>query len=493
MPNASRSHRADRTPRPWADEPDVIIPEWDGLGLGRLRPEQLSRHVLITGETGSGKTESAIRPLLRAVLRYPLAPDATDASAGLSLRGAMLVMDPKGELLRELRLENRRRRLRRRIVRFGDGSRHVAHFFEGAPPGSLAVDELAERTLALCPGYHLERTRTNSAFFILQAALAYRAMLAVDRHIFHRDGVRGLRVFWERLAQAIAAKIGSCPSGIRYERIAYLRPHAQLTSLMATHRAAALQAFLNTSVRAGVPAEELLALSAWLTMREETVACIVASAHSFLQNLSGALAERISFNPFEAPPRERWFSVRTALAEGWVVTMSPEPNDPIDVAAAVAVKGLYFAQLFERPNRERPFFYVADEAQVVLTMDTSAEHAFMDRCRAYRGAVILATQGVGSMKLRVNQLGEERFAHPALETLLLNTSTKLWFRSTDTATKELLRQLVPAPHQPGRPHVVDVCPPSSLETGECYVVGAGGWSRGHVQRPAGPRALARAR
>ena len=72
-----------------SDEPGVTVPEWRTLYPpdGLVPRSALSRHVLVLGETGSGKTASVVLPLLAALVR--VGPDTL---------GAALVVDPKGEL-----------------------------------------------------------------------------------------------------------------------------------------------------------------------------------------------------------------------------------------------------------------------------------------------------------------------------------------------------------------------------------------------------------
>lgn len=61
--------RPPAVPLEWNGEPDFQMGfEW--LGRSVIPAQEMSRHWLILGETGSGKTRSAVMPLLHALLRY---------------------------------------------------------------------------------------------------------------------------------------------------------------------------------------------------------------------------------------------------------------------------------------------------------------------------------------------------------------------------------------------------------------------------------------
>lgn len=470
-------------PLPWRYEPDLHIPELENVGLARIPMAEFGRHTLVLGETGSGKTISIVQPILRAVLRYPgnaaLNPEVAD---GLS--PSMLIMDPKHELADDAIRTNRREQLRRRIIRLDTNSRFVLHWFEGTPIGALGLDEQLTQTLRLSPGYEVELTKTNSAFFVLQASLALQSLLDVDRTVVRLHGIATLERFWASLSAKIEAAVGSVPVDLRYARVAYLRPHTTLITLVAMHRQSVLQAYAATCDEFGVALATVLPLSTWLVMRDETVAAIVATALNVLRDLSGALAERISLNPFEPPPARNYLSIRQALDEGLVLTMSPNELDPIDVSVAVAAKTLFFRHAFTRSQKQRPVAYIADEAHMVLTVDAAAEYRFLDRCRAFRCAVVLATQSVASLRMRLNTLLPPERAESALDILLANSATKFWFRSTDPGTRMVLRSLIPSPSLDNKAHVVDICPPSVLRTGECYWITPQGWGRGQIELPA---------
>lgn len=94
----------DTSARPWTvDDPQFFMPELAELAGqkdGFIAGQTLSRHILATGETGSGKTLSLVLPVLRGLLRYP--------EPGTPVRPedrqcATLIIDPKHELLGEVR------------------------------------------------------------------------------------------------------------------------------------------------------------------------------------------------------------------------------------------------------------------------------------------------------------------------------------------------------------------------------------------------------
>src|SRR5690606_25780253 len=65
-----------KEPVEWTgDEPDFLIPEWESLGCSAFKPADASRHFLVLGQSGSGKTKSALLPIAKSALRYPESGD----------------------------------------------------------------------------------------------------------------------------------------------------------------------------------------------------------------------------------------------------------------------------------------------------------------------------------------------------------------------------------------------------------------------------------
>ena len=96
----------------------------------------------------------------------------------------------------------------------------------------------------------------------------------------------------------------------------------------------------------------------------------------------------------------------------------------------------------------------------------------MDTCRSFATCCVLASQSISSQRHALGDANPNGTAVHAVEMLLANTATKLFFRSTDAGSQQYVRDLCPL--TPGRPSVADVRPLSTLRPGECYAVLADG-------------------
>ncbi len=93
------------------------------------------------------------------------------------------------------------------------------------------------------------------------------------------------------------------------------------------------------------------------------------------------------------------------------------------------LKSKFFAFAFERENKVRPFFYVVDEAHRFLSAGAEdGEQSLLDRCRAYRTGVVLATQSVAAIAYRLEQCPGGK---NAMDMLLNNCGNAMYFRTPD--------------------------------------------------------------
>ena len=113
--------------------------------------------------------------------------------------------------------------------------------------------------------------------------------------------------------------------------------------------------------------------------------------------------------------------------------------------------------------------YVADECHRFVTSDVvHGEQSFLDTCRSFGAFCALACQSVSSLRHALHGGGQAGAHDAAVNILLANTGTKLFFRSTESGTRDMLGSLCPA--APDGPTLVDLRPPSSLAPGECYAL-----------------------
>ncbi len=513
------------SPLEWTDlHPPFLVPEWRSLSADRVAAADAGRHFLVLGETGSGKTKSAIMPLIRAALAYPQAAAYEEyANAAIQagrtvepaddLRAGVLIIDPKHELGPFARGICEQLGVPERIValRPGQEDAPILHLFEGQSPASLDTFETTRRIVELSDFYHRQlSTARQDAFWLNQAMVTISSLLSVDLYVYGQGGVTAVEDLWYAAQKGIVgqmmtnANVGAAPGAppvapltidpssvqnhpLYYCRDNYVQAHATLINLASIlHRDGMLNPVLAGYQRAceeaGVPAQMLLQIQNLATLASVTFGSIAAFVNSVLQELaSPELARCLSLNPFEPPVARRFLSVERVMHEGGCLVYSLADNSPITDLVGRALKAKFFEFSFRRANRVRPCFYVCDEFQRFITGDrVSGEQSYLDRCRAFRGVCVLATQSLASLRYALATGGGAGLlgASDALEVLLNNTGNKLFFRNTDVSTQGWLQQVFPLPHAPNKPHVIQVRPTSTLRVGEAYYL----WSSGRLGR-----------
>lgn len=178
---------------------------------------------------------------------------------------------------------------------------------------------------------------------------------------------------------------------------------------------------------------------------------------------------------------------------GTIYVYQPKLGHGRDPLIARVLKAVFFETVLGDVRRQEngagmPLVaYVADEFHRFITSDpVHGEQSFFDTCRSFGAFCVVATQSMSSLQ---HALGGDSYTNKdakAVEILLNNTGTKLFFRTTDRALHETIERLCPL--TPSLPKVTQVRPPSTLRPGECYaVVTDGRFLRGRIDLTARSR------
>ena len=142
-----------------------------------------------------------------------------------------------------------------------------------------------------------------------------------------------------------------------------------------------------------------------------------------------------------------------------------------DTLFAKTVKGSFFESILSSEARrergaEMPLaFFVADEFHRYITSDAvHGEQSFFDSARSFGCGALVATQAISSVVHSLAVAGEPAVG-TAVKLLLVNSGTKLFFRSTEADVRALLDSIGPGT---GPNRVTVLRPPSTLRPGECY-------------------------
>jgi hypothetical protein len=482
---------ADERPLPFTDDhPSFRVRGWrEMLGAGEeIAAVNMARHFLITGETGSGKSVSGVIPLLESALRYPerdaykayRAKAGKKADAREQLRPAVLVVDPKHELGEVVQREAAGREIT--TVQYGTPGKRL-YFFEGKDVISMGASDAVDSILAQSDFYTRDLAGTREPSWCIQAGNLIKDFVAVDMFLA-RQGIDKLNAFWSRVQTKMAGEqeVKAILPLLCYNRDNYFRAMAALVAYSTGDDGSLpLAAYLYACEEINIPGELTARLVSLVTLYHSTRSGLVWTANGILCDLaSEELCSCVSLNPMEAP--QNAFCVREMLERGDALVYIPTIS-PSAIADTVGrcIKAKFMEFVFTRENKVRPFAYIVDEAHRFITAgEQDGEQSLLDRCRAYRTMVVLSTQSIASLKVRLE--GSAAFAGSALQVMLNNCGNALYFRSSDIATQESVQARIPDCPMAGRPHVIKVRPLTSLATGSCYALRAdGGWGLFQVQ------------
>ena len=492
--------------------PGLTIPQWRVLypPKGEVPREFLTRHTLVLGETGAGKTASCMLPVVAALARTP--PERL---------GGALVIDPKLELGPVLE------RLAPERLHHVAADRAVVNLMAG-PRWSLEDDLEAGRwqTAALkilcrlasfvrsSPAQVLmdhEPAGSNTEFFnregtsLALAVIAFVLMVTapdapppehwlehdVEAFLYIDDLLNRARgTSSERgpnaLALAAWALEGPLLAGLDGDGD-FVSSHSDTYAKWLFARSA--KALLAHLGEGSGEARDVLkrVIGYWEPMArvQGQYAGVRATAATVCADLAApAIARTLYFGcepGFVSEKRNGIDFARLVSREGPGTLVLFQPaRDGLDNLIAVALKAAFFEAVLDDPDRAQAgndlalVGYVADEFHRFITSDPlHGEQSFLDTCRSFGAFCVLASQSVASLEHALaHGGGSYRQDESAVEILWNNTASKLVFRSTDPKTASRIDDL--CPYRPGLAGVVRVRPVSTLGTGECYAALADG-------------------
>ena len=492
------------------EHPGLTVAQWRALypPHGTVPRALLTRHTLVLGETGSGKSASAVLPVCAAMAKAP--PGRV---------GAALVIDPKREAGAVLEA------LAPGRLRHVCAQGTVLNLMAG-PAWSLEADLAAGRWLgaatrvllrvhSLLPATParvlVEHTvgDGHQAFFdregveLLRAVLAFVLMLTDERAPAPEAWADGEVAAWVRALVARArGEVGG--RGANVLALAAWALTGPLTAPVPDDHTVSIPADASPpphgwpfaraaryarAVWGRTPGEGRDVLDRvaeyWEPMSriDRQYAGVLATARTACSALADAtLARRLYFGcePGYAAARaagEVLDFARAVSREGGgpLVLYQPALHGP-DELVARALKAAFFEAVLHDPDRARgcedlPLVgYVADEFHRFVTSDrVHGEQSFLDTCRAFGAFCVLACQSVAGIEHALAEgAGSNTRNEAAVSMLMTNTATKLVFRSTDPKTLQPLHEW--CPHHPGLDAVTRVRPPTTLAPGECYAL-----------------------
>ena len=488
--------------------PGLSVPERHALYPpdGVVPREALTRHTLVLGETGSGKTASCMLPIVHALARA--SPEHV---------GAALVIDPKlelGPVLETLAPE-----------RLHHISADNATFnLMAGPRWSLDEDIACGRTFSAAfrilsrvasfvrsnPAHVLmdhEPASANAEFFnregtaLAATVLAFILLVTSTRapapEKWIGDDVEALAWMQELLERARGAETQRGPNALALAGWALDGPlvssPAEQRSLGASDSdqppndrwlfARLASALLAHPGAQPGEARDLLRriVDYWSPMARSGMqyAGVRASASTVCADFAAAAIARTLYfgcEPgFREGAREGLDFARLVSPHGpsTVVLFQPA-RDGLDNLVAIALKATFFEAVLDDPDRaargaDLPLVgYVADEFHRFVTSDpVHGEQSYLDSCRSFGAFCVLASQCVASLEHALAHAGgNARQDQSAVEILWNNTASKIVFRSTDAKTSRRVDEL--CPDLPGLAGLVRVRPLSTLSKGEVY-------------------------
>lgn len=446
-------------------------------------------HTLITGMTGSGKTQSALLPLATSLLQYQLPKCAPTGG---------LVIDPKGELLGKLlkvpgigsrihvlgrngirlnifefdadltvfeRINVLKRTVKNHSVT-GDSAHWASMGWDFVSKLFEAHAEVHRKGMDLFGSvYALLKTRiaimdAEMVEYIETGNISDRTGLAltVQGRLAFLDGMGSMRKFTLFLEE------------LNTSHETLKKVSRVLTQLIQRH---------------GLQCTNVLTAYALDNDLQRQITYFAQSVGPMLSQLSDpSLEALVELDPLKSSINKTTKSLASILDAGGIVLYSPGLlADNADALVASTLRMLFQRYVSQRKNMLQPLVYVCDEFHRYVNCDEHyGDDVFLSFCRSYRVMACLCTQSMAALQTAIAHQKSSAMAEYATRALLNNCGNRMWFRSIDPQTQSEVRSIYPFQESHCRPHVLDVRPLSKLETGSAYYLTAfGQQGREHQQ------------
>lgn len=478
---------ASRKSIPWTDDETPIEMAVNIMGKRKFNPEELSQHTFIAGGTGSGKTTSAIKPMLDGFWNYK-------SKHGFNY--AMLVVDPKVELAEYL-LKKDEQAGTDRVVLLGHGE-HFSRLdpFEGYRDLTSFVDKM-EAAFLMVDGN--QAFSGDNGVFRDSGLSLLRDFAALEEGVYLASGISIFSMlsnlfapekedpnFFDGVDVLIRSAMAS--KHFSFRKIGFMEvgmdPRAfegcitvfDGLSVLVTHYAPAC---LSLTEPFEVYAKEVLKSHGNKDSLRQ-----FGYYTSYLKSLIGLFTHPRFKEMFDLNltlSAEHESQIGQWLDAGKTLVLTPEMGLEVDEMIVKLIKRAAFNHMLTRENKVAPMAYVADEFQNFITSDEqTGEQNFLSMCRSFRVSCVLATQSIAALKDKVTRQSD-RAGESALLSMLNNLNNRMIFSTKDTETVAMLKNWIEPPQNKSQSHVVDNFPPAALNVGQCYWLRGAEWSRDQIQ------------
>lgn len=452
------------------------IPEFKEIfGSKSISGENLTRHILVLGETGSGKTYSVIFPVLEA-LKMNLG------------KFSALIIDPKINELKNKFMENLSRNKKRFILDLNELTEKnwKIDIFEGIRDKYLEFK--LEYLYKISPRFSTQSINTNDSYWSNAVKSFISNLITIDYQL--RKKGESIFIFFDKRIKDIrsyAKTYSKIPHWKLNTSLSYFKKLKYLVNWILKVHLSEERDIINymqdVLIKHNLPEIEF-----WGKSATDTFSSIVSVAIPFFDDWSSDIVDKILWShPFT--PYKKNISISDAIKDKKTILYSI-PSEELSedyFRLGKIIKNKFFVFCFKtyryRKSNNIPVFYIADEFHRFITGDEdTGEQNFLDRCRGIGVSCILATQSITSLYRGVidnSYIGNTDSLNYSVDIILNNCCNKFFFRTTDIETNFKLKEMIPQnPYPEFRDlgHVIDVRPISSLETGECYyLISNGDW------------------